>query len=1722
VKTNAFVGAVFLIVVAGSMVSAETRDRDAIIRALIERSQLLEDTHFAVPKTLWKEYIRDTVKNEPLPVGFILAEGQYSVFLPEDPADAKLSVRLSLHVFDPERCRKIPMLPERLVWRDVLLNGKPVKAVVSKEWLCFTFTEPGEYVLAAEASLARGDVVERPLVLDVPRSVRTLLRFESPDAWQIDPEQDVRRIRGVAGGTRGEIAFSPRGRLAFTCRRPEVTTDRPPKFQFHGDVAWNLDAGTQQVAACLEVVILGGSTDRIELRLPADAERVTVTGSDVRETRPAPGAATVFLHGRITGKTVLNLAYERPRPKAAGIERFEEFSLGDARWTGGTFVVTNTLGESEVLPNVASGLREMALAEIPPSASSILAGPPSIAYEITAPHWSADVELLNLAEFSLTESIADLAHYELVVRPDGSMMGKVSYEVRNRHRQFLRLTLPKDARVILSSVNEEARHLIDVPGGGPETRNIAFGDPSDVYLLPLVRSQASVEGLVSFPVQVVFLARVDTPAAPGGTARLPLPKIDIPIAYAWCETWVPETMDVLKWSGPLRRVDRFSSETATASLEYGSSRLAEGYRRRIGEIPERPPAVPTTPRTPLVPEVSAQPEPMRKPEDEDAYARARLAKNYYRAGKDFYESDDFDSASANLRKVVELLPGSVEAENARRLLSNIQLVKGELELKSKEQKAAGVQVLSTLKQQREQVASQQELLVSAGFKALREGQKSLAFQKLAAAEQLSKSVLSRGESARELSARMGKARETLQEIGEEQEEQAQTLNEEVKKLAAAGRYEDAIRKSEEILKVAPRSDTVVRGNIMALTVQAARQRSAAAAAKAPNLIMYNGQQAYVPPSRPQTFVRITTVEVDNTAVGYTPERGTVQGEIVREARPSLGQKYKTALGVYEQGNYAEARKLLLDIKATVEKEGLEVSPATRREIDRWLAEIDRQMGKEGAESQEVNVPAGPQGRTAGGEGIPVLSKIPVVGGHPEGEAATPDEVRIQFEEQETRTKLSDGIVFLRENDFRRAEQKFVAAQLQIKYGDFPTDFKRKWLAVIQDHLDMAAKQKDAYGKATEEGKNRAAAEKLTEELLRMKEQQMRTKDRLQEQWITFFGRGRYDDALLVLDRMKELDPEDPTILDKIKMTSEKKLEAWRHKSQTERIEQEQYHYAANIEQMTPWHSITRYPENWKELSDRRLKAVEKAQITEKPTDRKVRQQLEETMVSFTFNQQPVMEAIDFLGTLGNMNIVPDRTKFADPNKTVTLKLSNVSLETAIKRLTEQLGLKWIIRDGIVFISDEEGIKRPPETNTYDVRDLLAEAPNFPGPTFELQNIAGNRGGRRGAVGTPGTSIFAEDTGTKKEGEGGRSREEALNDLVELTKQVIEAGTWDDETGHAIRSRAGSIIVTHTPETQAKVQKLLADLRRAKQPQVQIGERITEERARGVLSYNVAILRDDLDKTLARYASDFADYPPTGGVTKTGAAPEAQAKVQKLLEDIPSGRGRVVSGELKRFLDTNYSWRSELDTGRGGLDLDITGLAKNGKLSDPQLAAKLRENLEQKVPVSSVNLNADAERARGLGVSFTNGKNGLAYALIDEAQFRTLKEFSDRNGAAPAAEANPRSQDTIVGTAGLLANGMLTEVRWAGDLANTLDILDNPLKIEHRQYVLVDNGRFLTAVRAGAMQHWTEVSRPLFFVSAPQEIDIPRVGRVVRFEKTLIEPKDELVIQANIYWKGGVP
>ena len=290
-------------------------------------------------------------------------------------------------------------------------------------------------------------------------------------------------------------------------------------------------------------------------------------------------------------------------------------------------------------------------------------------------------------------------------------------------------------------------------------------------------------------------------------------------------------------------------------------------------------------------------------------------------------------------------------------------------------------------------------------------------------------------------------------------------------------------------------------------------------------------------------------------------------------------------------------------------------------------------------------------------------------------------------------------------------------------------------------------------------------------------------------------------------------------------------------------------------------------------------------------------------------------------------------------------------------------------------------------------------------------------------------------------------------LEKLVKEVVEPGTWD-KNGNRIQGRAGTIIVTHTPEVHRSVRQLLEDMR-SRKGQVQRGERMTEQVAQGQVS------------------EQFREKDYLTGLNTD-------------------------DNELRRFVRDNYKWY----------------LGDKGDSGERFLVEKLYANTDQKVMVSSVNLKGDADDAEALGIRFTTGNNDTRWTVVDEAQFRTLMEMSAKKAAGAGGE---NQQETIVGTDALLANGMRGNVRYSGDAGNRLDVNDNGIDLAHERYLLIDNGKYLTAVKAGPMVNWRQKLTPVVFFNVPQGIEVPRVGQLVKLEKTLVEPADEMVISTDYKW-----
>ena len=1384
------------------------------------RSRLLKDVHFTIPIRLYRKYLREQAgagpAPTPAPVGWIAEEGFYRLAI-DAKRQALLKASVAVRAFQPDRCRNLPVLTTAFAWEKVTVNGKPADLAAEKGWFRFTPAEPGRYVISAQVPLKRADPGGTALGFGVPKTVRTMFGFDSPGRWEVTVRGAARALRGLDGqGTHGQLAFAPRDRLDVKVARPIVLPPRPPRYELSGVVAWNIDTGWQQVAARLRVGILGGRTDRLNLTLPPAARRVRVTGPDVREAQVSGGRVAVFLRGRIPQQTRLDVRYELPLAKGS-IQRLRRIQMDSGHWSGGTLVITNTAGGSEILAHTVVGLREMHSADLPASARAILAGKPVIAYQITSRSYSAAIDVIDLGEFALRESIADLAHYQLVFHGDGAILCKADYEIRNRGRQFLRVDLPRGARVLLARVNDKSRPITPIAG------------QADAYLLPLIRSKASVKGLVSFPVEIVLVYRGQA-LSRSGQASVPLPRIDLPIAYGWCEFYVPDGMRVRRWSGPMRRVEQYSSETAVATLSYGRGELAEGYEERdrpmVGARPERAPARPGAPE-PVAAAVPPATRPsVRQTARWQVYAGgtkltssglALLGRNYFRAGRDYYERGNYAEALRALQNAVELSPKGPEAANARRLISNIRMVQGKLAMKSREEKAVGRQVQKELSALNVELEQQQRTAIEKGLQAVRAGRLGEAKAQFTAAESLGQQLVARGADEKRQTAVLRGALEQLDRLRTLERAQVEELRERYKSLKGAKKYEEALQIGKTLQEFGER-DGGLREELAQLAVKTVQRRGQRPAVR--------GQ----PPAGPSAEAIHALVPGAATAARYP-----VRAIPVKHADP-------------------------VALAKTLEQT---LSGAARR----------------GARDEAVA---------------------------PKGDVVVEGDRR-------------SNALLVRADDKTFEDIRNLTARL-----DAPSSAGERTVKVVK-------------------------------------------------------------------------------------------------------------------------------PE--------RAGAV-------------ARRRVEDTRAAYV----------------------------ARP----------LSFDRPVARLKDG---RFDIDGGVVAGGGGRGrAGRGTVRRVYDVRDLIVGVPEFKGPRIELRG-EGPRPGRRQVTGALFDDSTAPRPGSKKAG-----KERIARDFLDLVKQAVDRDLPAEGEGRprdpGIQIRNGQLIVTQTEENQRAVADLIGKLRQVRGPQVELGGSISRQRAAGL----VALAGKDADGVSG-----------VGGLLDVGRAQAQQADNWKKLAE---------SSEFQDFLRRNYDWQIDVGKTAGGSRYGLGtryeptedfyfralgrpgGTTGGGKAVARDLSGKLLSNLGQKVAVNSVNIDLDARAANVLGIAFAAGVSGVSYAVVDEAQLRTLREVEarrprERTRVAP----NQRLQETIIGTDALLANGWLANVSFAGDVGNTLDVKGNAVSLPHGKYVLINNGGYLTAVQAGEMQHWTQQVKPVEFAEVPQDIEVPRAGRLVKFEKTLIKPTDKLAIRAQYNWKG---
>jgi beta-lactamase regulating signal transducer with metallopeptidase domain len=277
--------------------------------------------------------------------------------------------------------------------------------------------------------------------------------------------------------------------------------------------------------------------------------------------------------------------------------------------------------------------------------------------------------------------------------------------------------------------------------------------------------------------------------------------------------------------------------------------------------------------------------------------------------------------------------------------------------------------------------------------------------------------------------------------------------------------------------------------------------------------------------------------------------------------------------------------------------------------------------------------------------------------------------------------------------------------------------------------------------------------------------------------------GRYDEALVTIDRLHELDPSNewavgirPLIKDRSQLEGQR-----RHRDEFDREFSKSLAPAATAADAPSVDAQTQ-----------RVNAALDARVAE-----------------LNFDAKPFTDVIDQLRDVSKQDIFVNwralEAAGIDRQAPVTARLRNAKVAKALRVVLDEVGggtvkLGYEIDDGVVTITTDEDLNKNTLTKVYDIRDLTIEIPEW-APAGEVA-----------ARPKPQPSTQPGPTLTEQ--------------IISLIQETVVPDAWRDAGGTvgAIRELSGQLIITATPQMHEDICKLLAMLREGHGMQVTVETR----------------------------------------------------------------------------------------------------------------------------------------------------------------------------------------------------------------------------------------------------------------------------------------------------------
>lgn len=186
-------------------------------------------------------------------------------------------------------------------------------------------------------------------------------------------------------------------------------------------------------------------------------------------------------------------------------------------------------------------------------------------------------------------------------------------------------------------------------------------------------------------------------------------------------------------------------------------------------------------------------------------------------------------------------------------------------------------------------------------------------------------------------------------------------------------------------------------------------------------------------------------------------------------------------------------------------------------------------------------------------------------------------------------------------------------------------------------------------------------------------------------------------------------------------------------------------------------------------------------------------------ISVNFEGIPLSDALSFVREFSGINIVVGAEvgeSLSDEQLRITLKVKDLLLKSVLKLMLSPRDLTATYKQGVLLIVPKGSVDKAVTLQLYDVRDLLIQLQDFPGPTVELVSPSAGGGPLAGA-----TFSLDEPKATITE-----------DFLVEMIQSNTGDRTWDENPNASMNLQNGILIVSQSRRVHAEIKRLVNLLR----------------------------------------------------------------------------------------------------------------------------------------------------------------------------------------------------------------------------------------------------------------------------------------------------------------------